>query len=173
MRNSRFSLSPSGQRPRKKRRPRMSSAGTWLTVIALGSVFGCTGARNEAAPPDPILGREAAVSDTANRSVFLIAAQQKPRIIESLATAGIMVSTDLLEAGFTLRVTVGIDQGWRGCGNRNNVKYSLRRDSVAVLDLAAKGWTGTCTPNVFDLLSQQLAGTLVSGDRSLGAPLEP
>ena len=109
-------------------------------------------------------------AEATNRTVFLVATRQKPRILESLGAAGIAVAPDLLDAGFMLRVTIGVDQGSQACGTRNNVKYALRRENAAVVELADKGWTGTCTPNVLDALSQRLAETLASGNRSESTP---
>jgi hypothetical protein len=151
----------------------MSSAGVWLAVFALAGVSGCTGAASEAAKPHPMAVRLPVALDRVDRTVFVVAARQKPRIVESLAAAGITVSTDLLAAGFMLRVTVGADQGFAGCGTRNNVKYSLRHEDVAVLDLVDKGWTGTCRPNVFDAMSQRLALSLESVTYEQGAPRAP
>ena len=141
-----------------------------LVILGLGGVASCAGPGGEVREPDP--GAAAAALHTTNRTIFVVATRQKARIIESLEAVGIKVSQDLAEAGFMLRVTVGTDQGWRDCGTRNNVKYSLRREGVAVVELAEKGWTGTCTPNVFDVLSRQLAEVLASDDDSQGAPAE-
>ena len=145
----------------------------WIALLALTGSAACAGASGEAAPPAPPPAAVATIRAATNRSVFVMAARQKPRIIESLAAAGIEVSTNLLEAGFTLRVTVGADQGREDCGSRNNVRYALRLENAAVLDLAEKGWTGICTPNVFDVLSGRLAGAFAIYDELQRAPREP
>ena len=105
----------------------------WLALIALAGSAACAGAGGEAAPPasPPPASPPAAAAprfrDATHRSVFAVAARQKPRIVESLAAAGIEVTTNLLDAGFTLRVTVGAESGLGMIvGSRNSVSYSLR-----------------------------------------------
>ena len=93
-------------------------------------------------------------------TVYLVAARQKPRIADSLRSARVRVADDVLDAPMLLRVTVGDEKGFRDCGTRNNVKYSLRVGGAEILGLAAVGWTGTCEPNVFDELSARLARAL-------------
>ncbi len=60
-------------------------------------------------------------------------------------------------------MTLGIDQRSRPCGTLNNVRYALRRGGQTLIEVEAKGWTGSCEPNVFDdasrALRRQLAGT--------------
>lgn len=95
-----------------------------------------------------------------SRAVYLVAARQKPRIAESLRRAQVQVVADILDSPALLRVTVGNEKGFRSCGTRNNVKYSLRIGVVEALQLTEDGWTGTCEPNVFDALSARLARAL-------------
>jgi hypothetical protein len=108
-------------------------------------------------PAEPSQGeRRAASDDAAVRTIFVVAARQKPRIIRSLVAAGFDVRPNLLEAHGFLRVTVGSNQGWRSCGTRNNVKFSLKREGKPLLEFVEKGWTGTCEPSVFDAMSAWL-----------------
>jgi hypothetical protein len=90
------------------------------------------------------------------RKVFVVSPRQKSEVVRSLLAAGFDVRRNLLEAGTTLRVTVGGNQGWRDCGTRNNVQYVLKRDASELANLVEKGWTGSCQPSVFDALSQRL-----------------
>ena len=135
-----------------------------LHVLAAG----CTTVAAEAPPASLSAAARAATP----RTVFVMAARQKPRIVASLAAAGVEVSANLVAAGFTLRVTIGADQGFSDCGTRNNVKYSLRRQGSIELELVEKGWTGTCEPNVFDALSVRLARALAGGGSPSRAPGE-
>jgi hypothetical protein len=107
-----------------------------------------------------------AALEPTDRTVFVMAGQQKERIAESLTAAGFIVGSDLLAAPHVLRVNIGISQGWDDCGNRSNVKYAYQRADWRPLRLSEKGWTGTCSPNVFDALSQRLAYTIVREIRS-------
>lgn len=94
------------------------------------------------------------------------AAQQKERIVAALHAAGVQVSDG--DAPYLLRVTLGVDQGRRECGTLNNVRYALRREGRTLLEITAKGWTGTCLPNVFDDASRLLQRHLL--DTSTGGP---
>ena len=121
--------------------------------------------------PSPPTGAEdrPAARDRPGPAVYLIAARQKPRIVESLRQAGVRLADDILDTPLTLRVTVGNEKGFRSCGTRNNVKYAVRVGGATTLELKDAGWTGACEPNVFDRLSARLARALsadpAGGDR--------
>ena len=102
----------------------------------------------------------------AEPSFYLIAAKQKPEILASLRGAGITVVDDLLESSHQLRVTLGVDKSFRDCGTLNNVKYAIRQQSRTLLELAGRGWTGGCQPNVFDEMSRELARVIRAGTTS-------
>lgn len=89
-----------------------------------------------------------------------MAPRQKPRIAEALTEAGFGIAMDLLETPLFLRVTVGNEKGFRSCGTRNNVKFALRREGNTVLEFTEAGWTGSCEPNVFDMLAKRLASEI-------------
>lgn len=119
-----------------------------LTLVMTPLLVGCTpkAARVEFARRLP----------SSEPRVFLVAAQQKERIAESLQEAGFELADDLLDAPYLLRVTLGNEKDFRACGTLSNVKYSLRHEGRSVVDLTAAGWSGTCKPNVFDEMSERL-----------------
>jgi hypothetical protein len=78
------------------------------------------------------------------------AAQQKPAIEQALRAAGFVLDERPRQDALLLRVTLGIDQRSQACGTLNNVRYALRRDQQTLIVVEAKGWTGSCAPNVFD-----------------------
>jgi len=43
----------------------------------------------------------------------------------------------------------------------NNVRYGLRTGGRVIVEAKAKGWTGTCEPNVFDVVSRELRRRMV------------
>ncbi len=90
-------------------------------------------------------------------SFYVTAAKQKPAVVGALRRAGIVVVEDLLESSHQLRVTLGIDKSFRACGTLNNVKYTIRLQRRTLLEIAGRGWTGECEPNVFDEMSLELA----------------
>ena len=91
-----------------------------------------------------------------------IAAREKETALRSLREAGVAVVEDPTEASYLLRVTIGVPQGMKACGQLRNAKFALRREGRTVLGLASKGWTGACEPHVFETLSRELA--LALGD---------
>lgn len=95
--------------------------------------------------------------------VFLVAPAQKERIARSLREAGFELAPDILDVPYLLRVTVGVRQDLKPCGELTNVKYSLRHQSLDVVEISAKGWTGDCEPNVFDEMSRELMHVFTSG----------
>ena len=93
----------------------------------------------------------------AEPNFYVTAAKQKPAIVDALRRAGIVVVDDLLESSHQLRVTLGVDKSFRSCGTLNNVKYAIRLQRRTLFELAGRGWTGECEPNVFDEMSLELA----------------
>ena len=89
-------------------------------------------------------------------ALFVVASRHKPRIVASLDEAGFQIADDLLETPSFLRVTVGVDKGMGSCGTLANVKYALRYEGAAILELRAAGWLGDCAENVFDTMSRRL-----------------
>lgn len=105
----------------------------------------------------PTLTSQGALALEAEPSFYVTAAKQKPAVVAALRRAGVVVVEDLLESSHQLRVTLGIDNSFRGCGTLNNVKYTVRLERQTLLELAGRGWTGECEPNVFDEMSLELA----------------
>ena len=99
----------------------------------------------------------------AEPSLYVTATKQKPAIVDALRRAGIIVVDDLLESSHQLRVTLGIDKSFRDCGTLNNVKYTIRLQRRTLFELAGRGWTGECEPNVFDEMSLELARAIRAG----------
>lgn len=89
-------------------------------------------------------------------SIYLTAARHKNEIGRFLQTAGFQIADTQTDNTYLLRVTVGIDQGSQACGTLNNVRYALRKNNRDVIEATAKGWTGTCEPNVFNAVSREL-----------------
>jgi hypothetical protein len=105
----------------------------------------------------PIQTTQSSLVLEAEPSFYVTAAKQKPAVVDALRRAGIVVVADLLESSHQLRVTLGVDKSFRGCGTLNNVKYTIRLQRRTLLELAGRGWTGECQPNIFDEMSLELA----------------
>lgn len=97
----------------------------------------------------------------ADPAIYVTAGRQKEEIVRALQLAGFRVVDVPHESSYLLRVTIGVDQGTRSCGTLNNVRYSLRTGGREIAEVAAKGWTGSCEPNVLAAASQELRRRVV------------
>ena len=89
--------------------------------------------------------------------ISLAARKQHTRIELSLRDAGLDPTGDWSGTSYGLEVKVGRTRGSRDCGTTNNVVYILNRGGMRVLVIKGRGMTGSCSPNVFDDMSQKLA----------------
>lgn len=119
--------------------------------------------------PTPAVVRVVEPLPPGERVLTLTAAQQRPAIEQALRVAGFVLDDRPRRDALLLRVTLGIDQGSQACGTLNNVRYALRRDRQTLMVVEAKGWTGSCQPNVFDeasvALRRAIDGAVTDGDQ--------
>jgi hypothetical protein len=99
-----------------------------------------------------------------NTPIYVTAARQKDKIKHALSDAGFRIVDRVEDSLRLMRVTIGVDQGSQSCGTLNNVRFQIRFEGRNVVEATAKGWTGSCQPNVFDEVShemwQRLFGTI-------------
>lgn len=88
--------------------------------------------------------------------IYVTAARQKEEVVRSLRAAGLRLVDAPGDGSYLLRVTIGAPQESQPCGTLNNVRYTLRYGGRTVAETEAKGWTGTCEPNVLDAASREL-----------------
>ncbi len=93
----------------------------------------------------------------ANATIYLKTRVRLRRIALSLRDAGLTPTNQVEGAGYTLDVRVGSGRGSSDCGRVSNVAYILTRAGSRVMAIKGRGRTGSCTPNVFDDMSQKLA----------------
>ena len=105
----------------------------------------------------PTVTRPPTTALKANPSVFLQATVQRPRVAESLRTAGIALADSYGEADYILNVTVGRRRGNQACGGTSNVAYILDGKVGHLMVMKGRGLTGTCIPNIFDAMSNKLS----------------
>jgi hypothetical protein len=91
-----------------------------------------------------------------NTPIYVTAARQKEEIKHALHDAGFHIVDRLEDSLCFMRVTIGVDQGSQACGTLNNVRFQLRSEGRNVAEASAKGWTGSCQPNVLDELSREM-----------------
>ena len=95
-----------------------------------------------------------------NTPIYVTAARQKDTIKQALHNAGFHIVDRLENSTHLMRVTIGADQNTEPCGTLNNVRFQLRIEQRNIAEATAKGWTGSCQPNVFDEVSQTMAKAL-------------
>ncbi len=89
--------------------------------------------------------------------VFLASSEQEARIESALKGAGFEITRTWQSGEYQLRIDVGAVHQSRDCGTLNNIRYQLISQGQEALQLKGRGWTGTCTPNIFDAMSEKLA----------------
>ena len=92
-----------------------------------------------------------------NPTIFPNAPVQRKRIAQSLRDAGLTLTDQVEDADYALDVRVGRHRSKAACGGLSNVAYLLTRAGSRVMAIKGRGRTGSCTPNVFDDMSQKLA----------------
>ena len=122
----------------------------WLAI----AVSGCA---SDGTPPKT----EFSLPQGLATPIYVTAARQKADIIQSLRKVGFNIVDNMEDSDYLLRATIGVDQGSQDCGTRNNVRYQIRYRERTVAEAGAKGWTGSCRPNVFDEVSQSLRQQLI------------
>ena len=96
-------------------------------------------------------------------SVLLSANDEQDRVAEALSNAGVAVAADMRQATLILTARLGTPRGTKHkCGGIRNVVYELSQRGGLVAVIKARGLTGTCTPNILDAMSEELAA-LVQG----------
>lgn len=89
-------------------------------------------------------------------TIYVLPEQDGPAIQESLEKVGFTVAPDAGSASYLLRVAVGGKRATKPCGTVHNVRYQLGSDATTVLEIKARGLTGSCRPNVYDEMSGAL-----------------
>ena len=105
----------------------------------------------------------------AKPKIYVIAAKQKTEILKVLSTTDLGLVGSLAGSDYQLRVTLGMDRGFKDCGTLNNVKYDLRHNQKTVVLIQGRGWTGNCRPNVFQEVTQKLHETISQHLKGEGA----
>ncbi len=126
-----------------------------ISFFVLASVFLLLPACSSVVPPTVTWGPVAAI--TGEPTVSLKANRQLPRIQQSLRSAGLATGVGPADAEYALQVKVGKSRRTKPCGTLHNVVYLLRGQAGRVLVIKGRGLTGTCSPNIFDDMSQTLA----------------
>jgi len=122
-----------------------------LLVVPLAFMAACSShvpATVTLTPPMPI---------KKDLTIFVLAQRQRERIVQSLRDAGLVVSDEWDNTGYSLTVRVGSNRGSAECGGTNNVDYTLSGAGQRLMVIKGRGRTGSCDPNIFDDMSRKLA----------------
>jgi len=94
--------------------------------------------------------------------IFVIAADERPRIVESLKKAGLKPVDARSANGYSLDVRLGGNRRTQPCGSVRNVTYVLSGPPGRMAIIKGRGATGTCEPNMYDDMSAKLASIATS-----------
>ena len=123
--------------------------GSWALPTVMSVALACGSVR-------PQVTRYAPFPTDTDPTIFVISATHKPAAIDALRRTRFEIVDNLAHAEFVARVTVGVDKSFGSCGTLNNVKLALSSREQQLLEIQARGWTGTCQPNVFDQVADAL-----------------
>ncbi len=84
-------------------------------------------------------------------------ANQKENIIRSMKAAGFTVEAEPQEKFYTLEVVLGQVRDTQSCGSLRNVVYKVTQMGARIMVIKGRGWTGNCTPGIYDAMSKILA----------------
>jgi hypothetical protein len=127
-----------------------------LSVLTIAVTFVATAACTTKVAPTVTLKPAAPI--LRSEGIYVIAALQRDRIIESLRKAGLNSTDSPNSAGYVLEVRQGNNRASKSCGTVNNISYVLSVASSRMMVIKGRGASGTCEPNIFDDMSRQLAG---------------
>lgn len=91
------------------------------------------------------------------RRIYLAPGMQRGAVLRSLERAGFSVARDPSASRYSLDVDVGSPLRLEDCGSFANVRYVLYSRGRKLVEIAARGWTGTCQDSIFDAMSRLLA----------------
>lgn len=121
-------------------------------LLLLLIVSGCASAK----PESPVVEIFGALPQGRETAIFVTAARQKEEVQRALQEAGFHIVDQIADGSALMRVTIGIDQDSKACGTFNNVRFQLRVENTNVAEASAKGWTGSCQPNILHITSQDM-----------------
>ena len=84
-------------------------------------------------------------------------ANQKENIVRSMKAAGLTVQAEPQGNFYTLEVVLGGVRDTNSCGSMRNVIYKVTQMGARIMVIKARGWTGSCTPGIYDEMSKILA----------------
>jgi hypothetical protein len=94
--------------------------------------------------------------------LFVSAIRGRELVVDSLIRTGLSINEDIRKANLLLKVQLGAKKSNSPCGVVRNVIYILLEGDTPVLQTKGRGGTGTCTNNIFNQMSQELARRLES-----------
>lgn len=121
------------------------------TTGSIGSVVSC------ASDVPATVTRNYGFAIDRKADIFVIAPDERPRIVESLKKAGLKPVDVRSATGYSLDVRLGGNRSTEPCGSVRNVTYILSGPPGRMAVIKGRGATGTCEPNMYDDMSAKLA----------------
>jgi hypothetical protein len=139
------------------------SSGRVLLLIAAVAMSGSTGSVVSCASDVPAtVARHYGFAINKKTEIFVIASDERPRIVESLKKAGLKPVDVRSATGYSLDVRLGGNRRTQPCGSVRNVTYILSGPPGRMAIIKGRGATGTCEPNMYDDMSAKLASIATS-----------
>jgi len=124
---------------------------SFLLLLPVGFMSGC------ASDVAPTVSRSPSAPFKKNAPIYVLAATQRARVLQSLTDAGLNVSDELGAGGYSLTVKIGSSRKTLDCGTVNNVVYIMNASGAQYLVMKGRGPTGSCQPNILDDMAKELA----------------
>jgi hypothetical protein len=133
-----------------------------LVALAFGVLASCN-----TVPAPPRVELLSRINRDEQPRVFVDSSMNRERIVRSIESVGIVTVSSLHEANFILRADFGMARSEGQCGTVRNIRYTISQSRTLGVDfyeaarIRARGSTGTCRQNIFDVLARRV-GKLVS-----------
>lgn len=99
----------------------------------------------------------APVDPSIPRLLYVTTNGQREALLSALQASGFSITSDARETTLVLVVRFGGVRTNRPCGTLRNVIYDLRQRGARIAVIKARGWTGSCSPNILREMGAELA----------------
>jgi hypothetical protein len=97
------------------------------------------------------------VPENEQRVIYVTAERERDVVLQQLEKAGFTIVSEPSESPARLDVRMGTPQARRSCGRYRNLVFNVSRGGIRVVVIKARGWTGSCEPNMLLEMSHELA----------------
>ena len=123
-------------------------------VYYVGFVLGLLATLGCASIVEPHITQGAAMPLDRDRPFFVVSPEQGKRVVEALSKADFKTAESYENSVYYLSVKIGQRRSVQSCGTVNNVRFEIKYMGEHIMTMRGRGATGTCTPNIFDEMTQ-------------------